>query len=188
MTRFLNGDNPVTAVFGAIDMTPMGDVNPDGMGTIEFNQSRTRYGHHVETSSMAILLFENGVRGHLEMGRISRGGYQRFLIDGTEGRIEMSGDQPWSDGSLVRLLNKDGMQSRETPTGANPMEGVLAAAIEHIENGTPHRMNGANARETHRIINAIFESARTRTIRRAPLDGSGAPLEEMIEAGEVQVN
>ncbi|HYI24332.1 MAG TPA: Gfo/Idh/MocA family oxidoreductase [Thermomicrobiales bacterium] len=189
MTRYLNGDNPVAAVFGAIDMTPMGDVNPDGMGTVEFNQSRTRYGHHVETSSMAILLFENGVRGHLEMGRISRGGYQRFLIDGTEGRIEVSGDRAWDDGSRVKVRRADGPQETlETSELTNMMEGVLADIVANFETGKPHRLNGAMAREDLKIINSIYTSARTHMIVRAPLDGAGAPIEEMIASGEVAPN
>ncbi len=189
MTRYLNGDNPVAAVFGAIDMTPMGDVNPDGMGTVEFNQSRTRYGHHVETSSMAILLFENGVRAHLEMGRASRGGYQRFLIDGTDGRIEVSGDQAWPDGSRVKVRRADGpKETLQSPDPANDMEGVLVDIVAHIETGKAHRLNGASAREDLKIINAIYTSARNRMIVRAPFATEGAPLEEMIASGEIQPN
>src|SRR5262249_15518351 len=116
MTRYLNRDVPITSVFGAIEMSPKGDVSPDGMGTIEFNQTRRRHGHHVETSALGLLLLENGARAHLEMGKLARPGYQRFYVDGTEGRIEISGDRPFDDGSRLRIRRATGAQEPGPPS------------------------------------------------------------------------
>ncbi len=189
MTRYLNRDDPISAVFGGIDMSPRGDVNPDGMGTIEFNETRKRYGHHVESGSMAILFFENGVRGHLEMGTLARGGYQRFLIDGTEGRIEISGDQPWLDGSRLKIRRQDGpMENLPATSGEGAMDGVLEDMIATLETGADHRLVGESGREDLAIVTAIYESARRRMIIPLPLDVVESPLEEMLASGEIPVN
>jgi len=189
MTRYLNGDCPITAVFGAIDMTPKGDVSPDGMGTIEFNQTRMRYGHHVESGSMAILFFENGVRGQLEMGNAARPGYQRFFIDGTDGRIELSGDRPFDDGSRIRVRQGTGaMESLPASTLDGAMEGALADLLATIETGAGHPLSGESGREDLEIVNAIYESARRRMIVPLPLEVTESPLEAMLATGEITLN
>ena len=189
MVRNLNSDNPVSSVFGAIEMSPMGSINPDGMGTVEFNQTRKRYGHHIESGTLALLRFENGVRGHLEIGNLARGGYQRFIVDGTEGRIELSGDQPFDDGSSLRL-HRFGEASKAYPpmTVQNAMHGVLADFIKSVETGYVHPMRGESARNVHEIISAIYESARRRQIVTLPADIPLSPLEEMIATGEIPLN
>lgn len=189
MTRYLNGDVPVASVFGAIEMSPMGDISPDGMGTLEFNRTRKRYGHHVESGALAILFFENGVRGHLEMGNLARPGYQRFIIEGTNGRIELSGDSAFEDGTRVRVRVNAG----EAPTVpesdlGGAMEAALARMLESIETGASHPMSGASGRTDLEIVNAIYESSRRRMKVSLPLDVQTSPLEAMLVAGEIQLN
>lgn len=189
MTRFLNDDAPVTSVFGAIDMTPKGDVSPDGMGTIEFNQTRMRYGHHVESGSSAIVFFENGVRGHLEMGNLAREGYQRFSVDGTDGRIELSGDQPFADGSRIRIQRHAGaIESLPPSTMQGAMERALSDLLTTIETGAEHTLGGESGRMDLEIVSAIHESARQRRIIPLPLEVRESPLEAMLTAGEIQLN
>jgi predicted dehydrogenase len=189
MTRFLNDDDPVTSVFGAIDMTPKGDVSPDGMGTIEFNQTRMRYGHHVESGSSAIVFFQNGVRGHLEMGNLAREGYQRFSIDGTGGRIELSGDRPFADGSRIRVQRHTGALEILPPSTLDgAMEQALSGLIATIETGAEHRLSGESGRKDLEIVNAIYESARQRRIVHLPLEVRESPLEAMLTAGEIELN
>ena len=189
LVRFLNHDNPVKSVFAAIDMSPLGSLNPDGMGTVEFNATRKRYGHHIETGTLALLTFENGVRGHLEIGSAARGGYQRLTIDGTDGRIELSGDQPFKDGSRIRV-RRFGAEEETLPTSdlEGSMDGVLADMLTSIESGTEHTMRGESALTNTEIIMAIFESARQRKKIDLPLNLKKSPLEEMIESGEVPIN
>lgn len=189
MTRYLNGDNPVHTVFGAIEMSPMGDISPNGMGTLEFNQTRKRYGHHVESGSLAILFFENGVRGHLEMGNLAWPGYQRFIIEGTEGRIELSGDQAFDDGKRIRVRVNNG----EAPTVPDSdidgaMEAALARTLECIETGVTHPMSGVSGRTDLEIVNAIYESSRRRMKVTLPLEVQTSPLEAMLVAGEILLN
>src|SRR5579885_3007783 len=89
MTRFLLGDPPIEWVFGGIDLTRRQNVDVvNGMGFAEWLTAGTRYGHHVEGGALAILHFQNGVRANLEIGSIARPGYQKFVVNGTDGRIE----------------------------------------------------------------------------------------------------
>jgi predicted dehydrogenase len=189
LVRFLNHDHPVVSVFAAIDMSPLGSLNPDGMGTVEFNETRKRYGHHIETGSLALVVFQNGVRGHLEIGSAARGGYQRLMIDGSDGRIELSGDQPFKDGSRIRL-RRFGVEEDPLPASdrEGAMDGVLADLLTAIESGTEHPMRGESALAATEIIMALFESARQRKKIQLPLDLQKSPLEEMIETGEIPVN
>ncbi len=189
MTRFLNGDVPITSVFGAIEMSPMGSVNPNGMGTVEFNQTRLRYGHHIETGAIGLLFFENGVRGHLEIGSLSRGGYQRFIVDGTEGRIELSGDKPFDNGSSLQIRRRTGELEALPPTDRDgAMERVLADMLVSVETGDAHTMSGVSGRADFEVVTAIFESARQRKIVKLPIDVPESPLEAMLAAGEIPLN
>ncbi len=190
MSRFLNNDVPITTVFGAIEMSPMGSVNPDGMGTIEFNQTRMRYGHHVESGAIGILYFENGVRAHLEMGNLSRGGYQRFFLDGTEGRIELSGDQPFPDGSRLRIRRRTGEFEVLPPTTLDgAMDRALAQLLSNLsDGGVDHPMSGASGRTDLEVVAAIYESSRRRQKVCLPLDVLESPLEAMLAAGEIPLN
>jgi predicted dehydrogenase len=189
LVRFLNHDNPVKTVFAAIDMSPLGSISPDGMGTVEFNETRKRYGHHIETGTLALLAFENGVRGYLEIGSAARGGYQRLTIDGTDGRIELSGDQPFKDGSRIRV-RRFGADVESLPASDldGAMDSVLADMLSSIESGTEHTMRGESALADTEIIMAIFESARQRKRIDLPVNLQNSPLEEMIESGEVPIN
>lgn len=189
LTRFLNDDVPVTSVFGAIDMTPKGDVSPNGMGTIEFNQTRMRYGHHVESGSSAILFFENGVRAYLEIGNLARPGYQRFTIDGSGGRIELSGDQPFADGARIHVYRYAGSSAVLPPsTMDGAMTGALEDLLRTIETGAEHTLSGESGRADLEIVSAIYESARQRRIVPLPLEVRESPLEAMLVAGEIELN
>lgn len=188
MTRFLNQDVPVKSVFGAIEMSPKGDVNPDGMGTIEFNATRRRYGHNVETGAFGILFFENGVRAHLEMGKLSRGGYQRFLIDGTEGRLEISGDSTFEDGSRLKIFRHNGKNETFESTYDHAMPRVLTQAIAILENGGTHLLDGASGRADLEIVTAILQSARERKLLDLPISTRDYPIESMLAAGEIPLN
>ena len=189
LVRFLNNDDPVVSVFAAIDMSPLGSINPDGMGTVEFNETRKRYGHHIETGTLALITFQNGVRGHLEIGSAARGGYQRLTIDGTDGRLELSGDQPFKDGSRIQL-RRFGTAEEALPASDldGPMDGVLADMLVSIESGSSHTMSGESALMDTEVIMAIFESARQRKTIHLPVHLEKSPLEEMIESGEVPIN
>jgi predicted dehydrogenase len=136
-----------------------------------------------------MLFFENGVRGHLEMGNLARSGYQRFIIEGTLGRIEVSGDQDFEDGTKVKVyLNSGEPVTVAESTNDGSMEGVLADLITTIETGAAHRLSGESGREDLQIVNAIYESARRHMIIELPLEVLQSPLEAMLESGEVALN
>lgn len=188
MTRYLNRDTPVTSVFGAIEMSHRGAVNPDGMGMREFNERRMRYGHHAETGAIGLLLFENGVRGHLEMGNLSRGGYQRFIVDGTEGRMEISGDRAMPGEATLRFRrSSSGWETPELGEG-HDFQKSIEAMLDVLEHGGEHLLRAESARATLEVIMAIYESARIRKIVPLPLERRDSPLEAMIASGEIPLN
>ncbi|HEX5415331.1 MAG TPA: Gfo/Idh/MocA family oxidoreductase [Chloroflexota bacterium] len=188
LVRFLNSDNPVTTVYGAIEMSYRGAVNPDGMGMREFNERRMRYGHHAESGSVGILTFQNGVRANLEMGNLSRGGYQRVFLDGTEGRIEISGDRPLEGEEWLRYRRASGGWDVPTIEEGRPFQKSVEGMLDVLENGGVHLLQGDSARANLEIIMAIYESARTRQLVKLPLDRADSPLEAMIASGEIPLN
>lgn len=188
LTRFLNRDTPIDSVFGAIEMSYRGTVNPDGMGMREFNERRMRYGHHAETGSLALLRFQNGVRAHLEMGNLSRGGYQRFFIDGTEGRMEISGDSPLPGEVQLRYRGASGTWEVPELAKGHDFKSSIEGILNVLENGGQHLLNGESARANLEVIMAIYESARIRQIVPLPLERRDSPLEAMIESGEIPLN
>lgn len=188
LTRFLNQDTPIKSVFGAIEMSYRGAVNPDGMGMREFNERRTRYGHHAETGSLALLQFTNGVRAHLEMGILSRGGYQRLFIDGIEGRMEISGDSPLAGEAQLRFRGSSGSWEIPELAKGDDFRSSIEGIIDVLENGGKHLLDGQSARANLEVIMAIYESARTRMVVPLPLERKDSPLEAMIAAGEVPLN
>lgn len=189
LVRFLLDDRPVRAVLGAIDMTRRGDVDPGGMGTIEFNEKRTRYGHHVETAATAILKFDKDLAAHLEIGQIARPGYQRVSIDGSDGRIDISGDRPEPGEPQLRYLTgSGGWVTPELVSHDHPMAASLSALLQVLSKGGEHTLRGESGRADLEVITAIYQSARTRRTVTLPLDCPASPLEEMIASGEVTVN
>ncbi len=51
----------------------------------------------METGASAVIHFSTGVRGMVEAGICSRPGYQRMLVYGSEGQIEISGTDSESE-------------------------------------------------------------------------------------------
>jgi len=188
LVRFLNSDRPIKSVFGSIEMSFRGEVNQRTPGMREFNDQRTRYGHHVETGSLALLQFTNGVRAHLEMGSLSRGGYQRIFVDGTEGRIEISGDRPLEGEAELRFRRQTGGWEIPALAEVDPFRRNVESILDVLENGGTHLLAADSARATLEAIMAIYESARVRKIVALPLDRRDSPLEAMISSGEIPLN
>lgn len=186
--RFLAGDRPVTAVLGAIDMSPRSDIL---CFAPEFVRSGTFYGHHMESASTATLVFDDGMRAFAEAGTIARPGYVRIVVDGTEGRIEVAGDPPGVPGPPLRYLSakENGWVEPQAP-GPRPSEMALSleALLRTLKTGEFHPLNGSSGRADLEIITAIYKSARARELVTLPLDCPTSPLEEMIREGEMPLN
>lgn len=183
LIRFMNDDVPAEWVIGNIDMRDRGaiDTGSHSFGFQDWNHSRTRYGHPVETGAYAIIHFSNGVRGTLETGICARQGYQRMWIYGSEGLIEISGDHKVGDEPSLRIFDRESKDwiVPELPS-VNPIAREISLLVESIETGKIHPLDGKSARTTQEILMAVFESARIRGRIDLPLTIKEHPIMLML--------
>ena len=174
LMRFYNKDEAVNWVFAAVD-------------TSEIVQ---RYGHIKEKGALVSLEFANGVRGLMEYGHGAAqavNAYQKFLITGSKGTIDVKGDYEMS-----LTLRKDGEMPREIVTGAEeksrnqPFRTEVQKALEILEKGGgEHPLSGKSSRINLEILIAAFESARQRRLLELPISVQGFPLEDMIDPASI---
>jgi predicted dehydrogenase len=184
--RYLVDDAPAEWVIGQIDRRDPGFTNRP-VGLQEWEETHTRYGHHVETGALAMIQFQGGARGLVECGIVSRSrpGYSATIY-GSDGIIETSGDRPEPGEPYLRAIVKG--QAGWTLPDAPPNEATQAAfqkLLDVLENGGTHPLDMRSARQVHEILMAIYESARRRARIDLPLPLTESPLEAMIAAGEV---
>lgn len=192
MTRFLAADAPIEWVFGGIDLTRRQNVNLDGPGFAEWLATGKRYGHHVEGGTLAVLHFASGVRATLEIGNVARPGYQKFLVTGTDGRIEISGDRPAEDEPELNIRRFRGRSvvihrfPREPEPGADrPMVANVAALVRSLRTGQPHLLSGESARTTLEAIMALFAAGLEHRRVDLPYDRSDSPFETTLDRGDL---
>ncbi len=183
---YLLGDPPAEWVIGQIDRRDPGFTNRP-IGLQQWEETHTRYGHHVETGALGLIQFEGGARGLVECGIVSRPrpGYSATIY-GTDGMIETSGDRPEPGEPWLRARIK-GEPDWIYPD-APPNEATQAAferLLEVLEHGGTHPLDMRMARRIHEILMAIYESSRRRARIDLPLTVTESPLEAMIAAGDV---
>jgi len=186
LTRFLLGDARPEWVFGGIERTRRQKVDTvRGMGFAEWYTTGKRYGHHVEGGTLAVLQFAGGVRATLEIGNVSRPAYQKFVVAGTDGYVEISGDRPAPGEPELRVLS--GRQGVVVPElGPNrAMAANVEAIARSLRTGAPHTLDGESARATLETITAIYSSALDRRTIQLPHDCPQSPFEAAVESGEL---
>ena len=185
--RFLVHDAPAEWVIGQIDGRDPAFTNAR-LGLQQWEETHTRYGHHVEAGAFAMIQFQDGVRATLESGicqRPNRPGWPA-IIYGAEGMIEVAGDRPAEGQPWVRARVKDKtgwVYPAVEPNDAFQAE--IEALIAVLEHGGTHPLDGRSARAGHEILMAIYESARRRARIDLPLAVTESPLEAMVAAGEI---
>lgn len=151
LIRFYADDPPIEWVFGQVDD----------------RQKRTRYGHDIEDSSIAYILFKNGVRAFMETGVVTPATYQQAFIDGTEGRIDVN----YSNEIAIRVKGKGDAEWRYPDlVRENPFKLEIAEMINSIETGKEHILSGRQGRTDFEVLMAVFESSRRRAVVNLPLD------------------
>jgi predicted dehydrogenase len=204
LIRYLLHDAPAEWVMGQIDTRDTG--RRDGrLGFQQWEATRTRYGHHIESGVFALVQFRGGAlvgagsqasalggaRAIIEGGvagrpRTAEGGGWRMTVYGTEGVVEVAGDrlapgEPW-----LRARVKGEADWITPPVEPNDAFRAEVEALLHVlEHGGTHPLDGRSARAGHEIMMAIYESARRRARIDLPLDVAESPLEAMVAAGEV---
>ncbi len=172
MMRFMTDDTPAEWVLGQITRY----------------SNKHRFGHDVEDAAVAHVQFTNGVRGRIEVGDASpQVAYQRVLMQGSDGYIEVGGDndRDW------RLLRGSGggweHHAIEDEPRANGFVREIEELVRWIEGETDnHPLKGESGRATLELIIAIFESSRRRARVQLPLEGvNDNPLASMIAAGQL---
>jgi predicted dehydrogenase len=186
LIRFLLKDDEAAWVIGQID-TRRQDRRNARTGYQQWEETGTRYGHHIETGAFGLIQFRGGARATVESGivqRAGRGGWP-MTVYGTEGILEVGPDRPEDGTPLLRVLGKG--QSTWQPVAARITSGFkeeAEALLDVLEHGGEHPLNGRAARHVHEILIAIFESSRRRARIDLPLAERGHPLEAMVAAGE----
>lgn len=184
--RYLLDDAPAEWVIGQIDRRDPGFTNRP-VGLQRWEETHTRYGHHVETGALGMIQFQGGARGVVECGIVSRGrpGYSATIY-GNGGVIETSGDhpepgEPWL---RARLQGEPGWTFPDAPPN-EATQAALEALLHVLENGGTHPLDMRSARQVHEILMAIYESARRRARIDLPLAVAESPLEAMVAAGDL---
>lgn len=184
LLRYYNGDEQVDWVMGNIDST----------------SGSYRFGHPNEGSSVAMFGFRNGVRATLTTGGFSASqspypakdaeslgtfvpphGYHKILLHGTEGRIEIDGDDEVNGQPIVRIhrgaeVEPVSVDFKQYPT----IQRVVEDLIRTLDQGTPHLLDGTSARATLEIIDGIYRSSRDRTLVYLPIAPGRNPLYDLI--------
>jgi len=184
--RYLLHDAPAEWVIGQIDRRDPGFSNRP-VGLQQWEETHTRYGHHVETGAIGIVQFEGGARGQIECGIVSRPrpGYSATVY-GTDGVIETSGDRPEPGEPWLRARlkgDRDWTFPEAPPNEAT--QAAFEALLGVLQEGGTHPLDMRSARQVHEILMAVYESSRRRARIDLPLTASASPLEEMIAAGAI---
>ncbi|HEY3079958.1 MAG TPA: Gfo/Idh/MocA family oxidoreductase [Chloroflexota bacterium] len=184
LTRYLVGELPIEWVFAGLERTKRRSVDPvRGMGFAEWYQTGKRYGHHVEGGALALIQFQGGVRATLEIGNVARPAYQKFVVDGTEGRLEISGDRRIPGEPELRVLQAQGGLSVPKLGPNRAMAANVEAIVDSLESGAPHTLRADSARATLETIMALYESGLDRRRIDLPFERSDSPLEAAVEGG-----
>lgn len=187
LMRFLVHDAPAEWVIGQVDTRDLGRKNAP-LGMQQWEETHTRYGHHVESGVLGLVQFQGGARGLLEGGIMMRYGHGGWpsIVYGTEGWIEVGPDRPAAGQPWLRARVKgqaDWLYPDVMPN--NPFQAEIEALLEVLEHGGTHPLDGHSARAGQEILMAVYESARRRARIDLPLEVTESPFEAMVAAGVV---
>lgn len=182
MLFFYAGDRPASWIIAQTDTQTVSTV----------------YGVEMENQGLALVGFEDGLRGLLTTGdtipdgppredgvqgsRAALGAMQRLI--GTGGVIEVGVRGSYN--AKIRVLNGDGAGWREPElAGADSFEDAIGAGVADLvaclESGAEPELSSVKALRGTELIFAAYESSRRRARVSLPLEGvDGNPLHEMI--------
>ena len=152
----------------------LGDPEADWVlgQAVRENDSHNR-GHRIEEIAQGLIHFANGTRGLLESGELAQSNFALHIYG--------------SDGQIMARTNSISIQTRQQTEEIQLPEikehqASLAEMVAWMDGkAESHRGNATQARKDLEILMAIFESARTRTAVRPPLDAMESPLDLMFE-------
>ncbi len=200
LARFLLGDPPAAHVFAGIDVTLPERMAPTGFGTLHYNATHRRYGHRIEGGAAGHVQFappdgaRAGPRFRFETGSMARPfGYQHFRVEGTQGRLAVSGDPADGERAWLRVQRRGG-----GPGGAwedvplppcDPLAAEVGALIDSVLAGAPTPdaalLAAGSARADLELVLAALDSAVRRRLIGLPASLTDHPLER-LDAGETR--
>jgi len=147
------------------------------LGQISRKTDRYERRMRIEDFSAAIICFEGGTRGVIEVD-LPGPGMPAVLMYGSDGMIA------YQDGRIFLTNKKGATEVQPRGDGMNQLEELIAWLEGRVEE---HRGSGRQARYTMEIMMAIYESVRIRDVVRMPLQIKESPLEMMISEGILKV-
>lgn len=178
------------------------------IGQIDARSHHSAWGQQIEDCALAWIGLEGDIRLLLGAGSatregtdkrteisprpISAGTYHRIVIHGTLGRLEVDGDAPIDNGSLVRIhVGEDidvlfSAEDFNREPGFSAVDLEVSAMIDCLEQpGLKHPLEAQSARDTLEILMAVYESSRRRQLVTLPLDVQDNPLISMLAEGVI---
>jgi predicted dehydrogenase len=153
------------------------------IGQVERKTDRYERGARIEDLCAAIICFEGGTRGIVEVDTPSSPITAEIEVHGREGIMRVG----WGGSILMMNLKSTGWDERRG-TGESPFVAQIRELVEWVDGREgEHRSSGEQARFTMEIMMAIYESVRTKGLVRMPLETGESPLEMMIEDGSLPV-
>lgn len=140
--------------------------------------NRYERGVRIEDFSAALVRFAGGCELVLELDFEGEKGDSMHYLYGTEGAIRFS----WSEAALLNG-ESSGWKSLEGEPQPNPGQEL----IHWMEGGPEHRNAGRIAIAAQEIMMALYESARTHTVVRPPLQVDESPFFRMLADGDLPV-
>jgi len=153
------------------------------IGGVERKTDRYERGARAEDLCAAVICFEGGVRGIVEVDTPDRPGIPEIILCGTEGTLQVA----WGKGLRLMRAGEAGWDERK-PTGESPFVAQIRHLVKWVDGEIEeHRSSGEQARSTVEIMMGIYESVRTKGLVRMPLKIKLNPLDEMVEEGVLPV-
>ena len=130
-----------------------------------------------EDCVVGVIGFDGGVRGIIDSDTPLEKGQGGLWIYGTEGAIDLFG------GPSIMSKTTGGAWKPIEAKEVNPPVCYVRDLVKWIDGGPEPRISLRQAYETHHIIMAMYESARTHRLVQLPLRNRGYILQQMIDDG-----
>ncbi len=144
------------------------------VGWIQRDTNRFERGSYCEEKTHALVGFAGGHELVVSVDMVDGVKHKHFQLLGPEGVINFDREQ-------ATLINARGAHEPQAIEQPRYLDELLA----WMEGGPVHRNVASGALETHRIMMAIYQSARIRSRVEPPFEKRGCALDEMILAGEL---
>ncbi len=156
---------------------------------ISYHTESLWFGAHNENDTLALIGYENGVFGLCATGGVEAAiGCHNRLV-GTEGTIEIGSHAEGAGALRYRTYGSGDWEAVDTEgEGLHAqvfIERAIADAVQSYRAGTRAMMDAHNAIHATEAVFACWESSRLRARVEVPIEAEDNPLQEMVEAGDL---